>query len=228
MGTATKENEELFASIENAITATKEAESDELSAEALEANHREYYSKRGVSDFRTRIAGDNEVDFFEMLDSVSDGSKIPVARTMLNRMGSKDCEVASTAKDGWAWANSWAWANAWIAVNGAIAANAGVLANVVVVGTEGEDANRRSVIDRAGITLSDNYRNSTAYSALSGKGYSEVRQEALLKGMLSGRIPGTKIVSEDNGTLHVESSYADCDISFDVAPSEDGKTLQLL
>lgn len=222
MGTATKENEELFASIENAITATKEAESDELSAEALEANHREYYSKRGVSDFRTRVAGDNEVDFFEMLDSVSDGSKIPVARTMLNRTGSNDCEVASTAKDGWARTRTWAWANA------VVAANAAVLINIAVIGTQGEDANRRNVIDRVGITLSDNYRNSKAYSALSGKGYSEVRQEALLKGMLSGRIPGTKIVSEDNGTLHVESSYADCDISFDVAPSEDGKTLQLL
>lgn len=222
MVNVTKQNTDVFSSIENAITATREAESNKTSTEALKRDHREYYSEHGVSDFRSRIDGNCEVDFFDMLDSVSGDSKIPVARTLLKQMRNKNCQVASTAKDGWAKVRTWAWANAWLA------ANAGVAINVLIIGTkEAEDYNR-TAIDGTEIRLSDHYRDSETYSELSAKGYSEVRQEALLKGLISGRIPGAEIATADDGTIHVESSYEDCGIAFDVAPSEDGKILQLL
>ncbi|WP_295909638.1 hypothetical protein [uncultured Bifidobacterium sp.] len=224
----TKENTEMLSSIENAITATREAESNTTRAAALKKDHREYYSKYGVSDFRSRVDGNREVDFFDMLDSVSDDSKIPVARTLLKQMRNKNRRVASTAQDGWAWANTWAWANVWVAVNGAIAANAGVAVNATIVGTKEVENYSSTTIDGTEIRLSDHYRDSETYSELSAKGYSEVRQEALLKGLISGRIPGAEITTADDGTIHVKSSYEDCGIAFDFAPSEDGKILQLL
>ncbi|MEE8738712.1 MAG: hypothetical protein SOI66_07380 [Bifidobacterium sp.] len=229
----------LFEWITRAISATKEAEQDRTSAKSLEKDHRSYYIKRGVSDFRARISGGQVMDFFETLDSVSDSSKIPVARTLLNRMGDAGCEISS-AKDGstWVWTEGWLAVTATVAANAEAAVNANVAANDMVVANVMVAANalaladparddRRLTLERERVYLSDSFLNSQMFIDLSKKGYSQVRQEALLKGMLNGRIDVVQIVSQKDGTIHVEGSYAGCDLQFDAIHSADGKTITI-
>lgn len=179
----------------------------------------EYLAQRGIGDVLVQV-GDVQVSVYALLESVEPAARDAVARTIATRVRpapAKAAEVHPNVVIPFAnaaiVANAFMYANANVIVNANVSMNANVGANANVRGMAELAAESGASYARRRLTLSEEYLASAVHDVLGAQGYSEVREAALIKSLLShvcflDEQPGVQRIELESNGLQFEIDIA--------------------
>lgn len=185
----------------------------------------EYLAQRGIRDVPVQV-GDARISVYDLLQSVDPAARVAVARTIATRVrpapakaGEVHPNVVIPFANAAIVANAFLYANANVIANVNVSANANAGVNANVTAT----TNARGVAELAAesgasharrrLTLSEDYLASAVHDALGLQGYSEVRQAALIKSLLSH----VQLIDEDPGVQRFELESNGVEFEVDIA-----------
>ncbi|NHT17711.1 hypothetical protein [Cellulomonas sp. IC4_254] len=192
-------------------------EIDPISRASFSGDPRGYLSRLGVPDVPVQL-GASRLSLFDLLESVERDARVAVARTIAVR-GRVDesnpdrsliVPVAAVALV--AAASLYVAANVIIYANLAAGANAGAMANV-----RGQTGSLPACAHR--VVLSGAYVASPVGQLLSSRGYSAVRQAALLKTLLESSDP---VEVHHSSSSHARVTWAGHELELELTTRESG------
>lgn len=197
---------------------------------AFSRSPRAYLVERNVPNLTIQV-GDAELGVYDLLESVDESARVAVSRTIAARVRSlpaKGAEVHPNFVIPLANAailvNALMYVNANIIVNANLAANANVGANKNVTGHTNDPAVLAAQRRGRRLSLSTEYASSSLHAALGEKGYSDVRQAALIRSL----IDEAEVVKRDlPGVQRFELHSHGLSIQVDIGIDEDATVVVL-